>query len=437
MTDTMEWLKSLERDGHGRVKDTLVNLKNILLNDEKLEGIAYNSQNFRIMNKTAMPWGRAGEYFSDWDEASLRVYIAETYGFDTSKKLATVIKDVSGMRIFNPVKDYLESLPAWDGMLRVDNLLVDYLGAEPSPYVRAVTRKALVAAVARIYEPGIKFDYVLVLNGKQGIGKSELFKRLAGKWHSDSLAITDMRDKTAAEKLQGKWIVELSELVGISKMDDATIKAFITREDDEYRDSYGKYCTSHKRQCILVGTANMPDGFLRDVTGNRRYWPVDVAYNEERNPYNLDEAEIKQIWAEALVYYKQGEKLYLDKELEQVAIEQQTKAMEQDSRAGIVRKYLDTPIPENWDKMSLSTRREWLNGSYIDVETMQLPKVQPRKRVSNIEIFVECFGKEASDLDNKQSRDITKIMSTIDGWEKSKRERISLYGQQCCYVKMT
>lgn len=281
------------------------------------------------MNKTAMPWGRAGEYFSDWDEASLRVYIAENYGFDTSKKLATVIKDVSGMRVFNPVKEYLEGLPAWDGVLRVDDLLVDYLGAQRTPYVQAVTRKALVAAVARIYEPGIKFDYVLVLNGKQGIGKSELFKRLAGKWHSDSLAITDMRDKTAAEKL------------------------------------------------------------------------------------------------------------HLDKELEQVAIEQQTKAMEQDSRAGIVRKYLDTPIPEDWDKMSLSTRREWLNGSYIDVETMQLPKVQPRKRVSNIEIFVECFGKEASDLDNKQSRDITKIMSTIDGWEKSKRERISLYGQQCCYVKMT
>lgn len=142
--------------------------------------------------------------------------------------------------------------------------------------MRAATRKTLTAGVARIYEPGVKFDSILVLNGPQGIGKFTFFARLGKKWYSDSLTIADMKDKTAPEKLQGYWLLEISELAGMKKMDVETVKSFITRTDDKYRQSYGVSVESHPRSCIIVGTTNSDGGFLRDITGNRRFWPVHV-----------------------------------------------------------------------------------------------------------------------------------------------------------------
>ena len=215
---------------------------------------------------------------------------------------------VSSERLYHPVKEYLNGL-SWDGTKRLENLLVDYLGAEDTPYVRAVTRKTLVAAVARIYEPGTKFDSILVLNGPQGIGKSTLFARLGRAWYSDSLSISDMKDKTASEKLQGYWILELGELAGIRKMDVETVKSFITRTDDKYRKAYGVNVESHPRQCIIVGSTNSDGGFLRDVTGNRRFWPVRVLGKGRHKPWDLD--AVDQIWAEAAEYYHQGEELFL------------------------------------------------------------------------------------------------------------------------------
>lgn len=124
----------------------------------------------------------------------------------------------------------------------------------------------MVAAVARVYRPGVKFDSVVVLNGPQGMGKSSFFARLGGRWFSDSLTIGDMKDKAAPEKLQGYWILELGELAGLKKVDVETVKAFITRQDDKFRHSYGYSVEDHPRQCIIVGSTNNGDGFLRDIT---------------------------------------------------------------------------------------------------------------------------------------------------------------------------
>ena len=238
---------------------------------------------------------------------------------------------VSSERLYHPVKEYLGSLK-WDGTRRLDTLLIDYLGAEDTPYVRAVTRKTLVAAVARIYQPGIKFDSILVLNGPQGIGKSTLFARLGGQWYSDSLSITDMKDKTAAEKLQGYWILELGELVGIKKMDVETVKSFISRTDDKYRQAYGVNVESHPRSCIIVGSTNSDGGFLRDITGNRRFWPVQVTGCGKYHPWEL--TDVDQIWAEAIERYNSGEELFLTGSLEDEAVSQQREVMEVDEREG-------------------------------------------------------------------------------------------------------
>ena len=195
-------------------------------------------------------------------------------------------------RAYHPVKEYLDALPEWDGVKRTDTLLTDYLGAEDSAYTRAVIRKTLAAAVARIYQPGTKFDSVLILNGPQGIGKSTLFARLAGAWFSDSLTLTDMRDKSGPEKLQGYWILELGELAGMKKTDVETVKSFLSRVDDKYRASYGLNVESHPRQCVIVGSTNTESGFLRDITGNRRFWPVRVNGESVKKPWQISGEDV-------------------------------------------------------------------------------------------------------------------------------------------------
>ena len=208
------------------------------------------------------------------------------------------------------MRDYLESL-VWDGMPRLDTLLIDYLGADDTPYVRAATRKTLTAGVARIYEPGVKFDSILVLNSPQGVGKSTLFAKLGGKWFSDSLTISDMKDKTAAEKLQGYWILELGELAGIRKVDVETVKSFISRTDDKFRQSYGTTVESHPRNNVIVGFTNSESGFLRDITGNRRFWPVHVPGGSAQTVFALTQSMVDQLWAEVIIKYRAGEELFL------------------------------------------------------------------------------------------------------------------------------
>ncbi|MGX7714781.1 VapE domain-containing protein [Enterococcus faecium] len=191
-------------------------------------------------------------------------------------------------------------------------MLIDYFNATDNSYTRAVTRKMMVAAVARIVYPGTKFDSVLILNGPQGIGKSTFFAKLAGDWFSDSLTLTDMKDKAGPEKLQGYWILELGELAGMRKTDVEVVKSFISRSDDKYRASYGVNVESHPRQCIIVGSTNAESGFLRDITGNRRFWPVRISGDGKRKAWQMSIYDVEQIWAETLVLYSQGEKLYLE-----------------------------------------------------------------------------------------------------------------------------
>lgn len=146
----------------------------------------------------------------------------------------------------------------------------------------------------------------------KGIGKSTFFAKLAGEWFSDSLTLTDMKDKAGYEKLQGYWMLELGELAGMRKTDVEVVKSFISRSDDKYRASYGVNVESHPRQCVIVGSTNAESGFLRDITGNRRFWPVRISGESNKKAWQMSKEEVQQIWAETLVLYKKGEKLYLE-----------------------------------------------------------------------------------------------------------------------------
>ena len=338
-------------------------------------------------------------------------------------------------RIYHPIKNYFAGL-TWDGVPRLDSLLIDYCGAEDNLYTRAVTRKTLCAAVARVYEPGRKFDSILVLSGPQGIGKSTFFARLGGAWYSDSLAISDMKDKTAAEKLQGYWILELGELAGIKKVDVETVKSFVTRVDDKYRQAYGMVVESHPRSCIIVGTTNSEGGFLRDITGNRRFWPVQVSEHGSHHPWDLE--EIDQVWAEAIQAYKDGESLFLSGEVAQMAYAKQQEAMESDDREGLVQDYLDRLLPENWDNMDLYQRRTFLGGG--EFEDTPTEGTVRRERVCIMEIWCECFGKERQNLKKADSYELEGILNKIGGWERytgnaSGKMRISGYGIQRAFIR--
>lgn len=410
------WQKQLGYDKSGKVKDTLDNLVLIVQMDKNLECIAFNRHRDGIDAPGDLPWEQVKEGWNDSDNASLKVYLSHAYGIYSPTKTKDAVLAVATSRAYHPIKDYLDSLPEWDGIRRIDTLLFEYFGAEQSSYTQAAIRKTIVAAVARIYHPGTKFDSVLILNGPQGIGKSTFFAKLAGVWFSDSLSLTDMRDKSGPEKLQGYWILELGELAGMRKADVETVKSFISRVDDKYRASYGFNVESHPRQCVVVGSTNTESGFLRDITGNRRFWPVRITGSGIKKPWQMTQAEVDQIWAEAMVLFRQNEKLYMEGNDAALAVMEQANAMENDDREGLVRVYLDTLLPDSWDSMSLYERRNFLTGSEFGGETHQ--GIMKRKLVCNMEIWCECFGKEPAMLKRTDSYEISSIMRKIDGWDK-------------------
>ena len=432
------WQTALELDKQGKIKDTLDNIVLIIRNDSELESIAFNKHRDGIDARDGLPWEQMKGGWNDSDNAALKVYLSNKYGIYSPTKTKDAILAVAAERSYHPIKEYLDHLPEWDGTDRVETLLIDYFNATDNSYTRAVTRKMMVAAVARIVHPGTKFDSVLILNGPQGIGKSTFFAKLAGDWFSDSLTLTDMKDKAGPEKLQGYWILELGELAGMRKTDVEVVKSFISRSDDKYRASYGVNVESHPRQCIIVGSTNAESGFLRDITGNRRFWPVRISGDGKRKAWQMSVYDVEQIWAETLVLYGKGEKLYLEGSDVELATNEQADAMESDEREGLVRTYLDTLLPDDWNDLSLYERRNYLNGSEFGGES-RVGTVE-RTLVCNMEIWCECFGRDASAMKPADSYAIAGIMKKINGWNKYQGNKngtsnFPLYGRQRCYEK--
>lgn len=428
-----DWKKQLEYNRQGILINNLKNLLLILNNDENLKGIVFNQLSDGMEIKDEVPWSHPSKFWRDADDAQLISYIDLTYGNFSARNYDIAVSKVTDDRSYHPIKEFLASLPEWDEIPRVDTLLIDFLGAVDNEYVRAVTRKTLVAAIARVMTPGCKFDTMLVLSGPQGKGKSTLIAKLCGEWFNDSLLLSDTKDKTAAEKLQGYWILEIGELAGLKKTDIETLRGFLSRQNDIYRAAFGRRATPHPRQCVFIGTTNA-DTYLRDITGNRRFWPVKVPGGTDRGSWELTREEVEMIWAEALHYYKKGETLHLPKELEPIAVQEQKEAMEQDEREGTIRDYLEMLLPENWESMTLYERRNFINGS--EFEGSRKVGVKKRNRVCNMEIWCECFGKERGNLKRQDANEIVAIMSGIEGWKRPEgKMRFSIYGVVKGYVR--
>lgn len=434
--DDLLWAAKLERDKRGQVAATIDNVVLILEHDPQLRGrLAYNAMKERLVCRQPMPWQTAvdtrnGTEWADPDDSALRHYLESVYQVSAPQKVFDAVSIVGQRAAYHPVREYLDGL-VWDGVPRLERLLVDYLGAEDTPYTRAVTRKCLTAAVARIYQPGCKFDYMLVLVGKQGVGKSYLVARLSRGWYTDSL--TCVQGKEAYEGIQGFWLVEMGELSALKKAEIEATKNFISKQVDTYRAAYGRRTVDHPRQCVFIGTTNSTN-FLRDDTGNRRYWPVRLAKGRETKDLfkDLTDAEIDQIWAEARRCYELGERLFLPTELAEEATQVQEDFTEEDPRAGEVRTYLDTLLPADWAQRDAGARRSYLCGEFGAPDG-----VVRRDRVCIAEIWQECFGGEARNLDRMKTNELRAIMNRMPGWEAmEKKAWFGPYNAQRGYCRL-
>lgn len=431
-----DWMTRLKYQPRtGLLENSVYNLNLILSNDPDFQNFAFNELANRIQITGPLPWERpkGNSFWRDADTAQLKSIIDIRYLAFSSRNHDVAFTKAADDRHFHPVRDYLNSLPEWDGVKRVEDLFIKYLQAEDTEYVRTVTRKTFAAAVARIYVPGIKFDCVPVLDGDQGIGKSTIVKDLVSpEYYSETLSLTDMDDKSGAEKLQGFWAVEIGELAGMKKADIEKVKAFLSTCDDKYRPSYGRVVESHPRQCIIIATVNGERGYLRDITGNRRFWIIKLHQKKQKKTWNFTPEFRAQFWAEAKEIWKSGEKLYLEGDVLAEAEKMQQSAMEVDERVGMVEEYLNTMLPDDWDNMDLFQRRNYLNGSEFGSPAHEAKEL--RTEVSNAEIWCECFGKSLQELKPTDSYSIAALMSQIGGWERTTTiKRQPIYGRQRLY----
>lgn len=397
--ENADWAKELERDAMGHPKKSLLNGRILLSHLPDFAGkICLNEFTQRIEVCGDLPWERTGKLWRDSDTAELKLFLERKIGKYADSDLLAILTVVAKDNGFHPVRDYLHSL-TWDGVPRLDTLFIDYLGAadDASGYCRAAARKALVAAVARIMEPGIEFDCMPVLIGRQGAGKSTLCHILARDFFTDDLR--DFDGKEAAERLVGAWIVEISELQALARSQIEVVKAFLSRQADRFRPAYGRMVNDYPRCNIFIGTTNKHD-FQRDQTGGRRFWPIDCDQQPRRKDVWKDlPGERDQIWAEAVCRYTVGEPLFLAGEVERAALDVQEDHRETGTFEGLVEEFINKKIPIDWNQWPLDRRRDFwagcANGDYTLVD---------RGSICAREFLCECVGFTEKQITNTESR---------------------------------
>lgn len=437
ITDDEEGLRAkLKRDRKGNPESDVFNCLLVLKQDPALKGkIRLDEFAHRLVVIDDLPWRGKDEtpYWTDTDDACLRNYFATKYLIKGKGIIDDALQEVTQDNKFHPVREYLKGL-TWDGECRLDTLFIDYIGAEDTEYIRAVTRKWMCGAVARVMDPGVKFDTAIVLYGSQGLGKSLILERLGRKWFNNSLV--DIKTKDALEQIQGSWIVELAELAPTYKNDNEIVKAFISRTSDRFRSPYGRRTEEYPRQCVFAGSTNNLM-FLKDRTGNRRFWPITGDKDRKtKNSWELSKDDIDQLWAEAYYYWSEGESLVLEGELEEEALRIQLSHTEGGELVGLIEEYLDMLLPEDWETKDIYDRRDYV-ANYGDDD--HCGSVQ-RERVCALEIWCEVMEGDRKNLQNAKAREIIDILQSIKGWNPyskgvGKMRFGKMYGVQRAFIR--
>ena len=386
----------------GAVQPTVRNIQLIMENDDELkDSFRYDLFAERVRVTKPLVWrhGTTTGYdtWQDVDWAGMYNYLSAKYGF-TGRSWKGTVDDVFNeqkmKRGYHPVKEYLElAEKCWDGTKRAERLFSDFLGAEDTRYNRQVCRKMLLGAVRRIYHQGCQFDAMCVLVGGQGGGKTSLLSRLGQAWFTNS--IKDMGSKDALQQLAGKWIVEIGELSAMKRSDIDTVKNFITRRVDSFRPAFGREVKDKPRSCVLFGTCN-DTNFLSDMSGNRRFWIVDVEQDRDKARHlgfkvaeALTPEFIQQIWGEVMSW-GDDEPLYLPEDVVKQAEEQEAKYSSASEVIDIITNFLDTPVPAQWELWGLDQRVDWWK-KHNDPNSGVVKGTILRDKISPIEVYQELI----------------------------------------------
>ena len=337
----------LEGTQKGGVKNSIKNCLTVFQRDPLLRGaVSYNILSERVDIVKPLGWERTSATLTDMDMKYLLLYLEEHYGLTSEKKVENAIQIVANENRYHPVRDYLNSLQ-WDGTERIRYALHHFLGADTDEYTFEALKLFMMGAIRRVFQPGSKFEVMLCLVGGQGAGKSTFFRLLAVKdeWFSDDLRKLD--DDNVYRKLQGHWIIEMSEMIATANAKSIEeIKSFLSRQKEVYKIPYETHPEDRLRQCVFGGTSNALDFLPLDRSGNRRFLPVMV-YPEQAEVHILDDeaasrAYMEQLWAEAMTIYRSGDfKLSFSPEMVRYLKEHQRDFMPEDTKAGMIQAYLD------------------------------------------------------------------------------------------------
>lgn len=404
------WKIELLRNQNGNCIDKYYNI-NLILNN--IIDLKYNQFTRRFDLKNKGLWFKHQPYLENKDLAKLLVILEEEYGLRTSnQRLTNSVHSVGVDNSYHPIKNYLESV-RWDGKKRVEKLLIEMFGTPDTEYYRTIIRKFLLAAITRIYKPGYlnaKFDTVLTLVGEEDIGKSSFFRVLFGEqYFNDSITCKMMENKTGSELLVGMWCVEIADISGRTKIDPEDIKGFVTRISDRFRPAFGTVTEDYPRTCVFGATTNKLEGFLKSLTGNRRWLIVETGAK------SVDLARLAairdQIWAEAKhLYDTTDEVLYLeDKFVKEMAKKLQNRFIETDSNFEAIKAYVDMPVPDEWADIPIYERRAHTHD-YMCGKIKVGAGWKKREIICIAEIWVELYKKE---LLERTRRDSDNIKSSL------------------------
>lgn len=431
------WMGKLRYTKEDNINSTsIVNIETILMNDSNLKDtIGYNEFSGSIHLLKNSPWiNRNAGQWEDSFEASIQSYIEEHYKvlFDGTK-LHNAIVNVSRHNVFNPVKDRIEC-QAWDETERVETFFIDLLGVEDNIYTREVTKRWIVGSVARIYRPGIKFELVPILSGKQGIGKSTAPSLLyTDDYFSDTLESLG-ENKDDYLQLRNNVILELGELASLGKTKITKAKNFISGRYDDIRLPYERNTVKWARHCVFIGTTN--DGeYLKDLTGERRFYPLPCKNEPRLNMFTMKDDYFLQVLAEAKILFDSGQRIHFDKgheediEILNIASQYQEEAKVEDPIRDLIIKYLDMEVPADWDNSLLWTKRSYYRNypnSMTDETILKHFALRDRliylESVLTADILEVVFEKDSQDMlkigSGSEAKKISLILENVEGWEK-------------------
>ena len=409
---TGEWISELQTGDNGQIKPTFLNASMIVANDLVLKNkMQKNNFSMKIENI------ETGENWNDLDSIDVRAHIGKRYNVDfPEKKVEDSIFKHAETNGYHPVCQYLESV-VWDGIERAETLFIDYMGCEDNQYSREISKHWLTAAVCRVFEPGYKFDTAIVLSGDQGIGKTTFIRELGlGKWYGE---LTSFDPKIAMEEISGKWIIEINEMGATNKHELEAQKSFLSAQHTTVRMAYARHAFDFKRQCVFIGSTNATE-YLKDSTGNRRWWPVDC--HEKKIDIEKLKGEVNQIWAEAYMLYVQGAKTYLSDAGEEIAKGVQELKRESDPSEGVIEAWLETDAEK--DRYESPDSAFGSEGKEV------------RDRVCVIEIWQDCFMEKRKPRSG-ESKQIRRILDENPNWSRVNSMRFGIrFGRQRGWEKV-